>query len=127
MENKSSGALIKTIIFILTIAIACLIFFGLGKENKTDMEIVAFGFVMFAALITYITVLVSGIKSFKKLNGADIISCGVLYLITTVVTNFVFFSSIQDMKSLVIINVIEIIAFLIIFCMVMLRKNNKKN
>jgi hypothetical protein len=122
MDNKSSGSLIKTIIFILTIAIACLIFFGLGKENKSDMELVAFGFLMFSALVTYIMVLIPGFKQFKKLEGSDLIACGVLYLLTTIVTNCFFFDSFNDMKTLVIINVIEIIVFIIIFCGVLLRK-----
>ncbi len=122
MENKSSGALIKTIIFILAIAIACLIFFGLGNEDKSDMEIVAFGFIMFSALMAYVTILVSGIKNFKTINGSDLTACGVLYLIASIVTNWIFFTSMEDMKTLVIINIIEIIAFLIVFCSVMLRK-----
>ena len=122
MENKSSNILIKTIIFILAIAIACLVYFGLGKENKTDMELVAFGFLMFAALVTYITILIPSIKQFKKLEGSDVIACGVLYLIASAITNCVLFNNFEDMKSLVIVNVIEIIIFMIIFCMVMLRK-----
>ena len=122
MEGKNSNILIKTIVFILAIAIACLVFFGLGKENKSDMEIVSFGFIMFGAVVTYITVIISSIRIFKKIEGSDVISCGVLYLIATIITNCAFFSYFEDMKSLIIVNAIEIIVFLIIFCLVMLRK-----
>ena len=37
---KNSNLLIKTIIFILVVALTCLIFFGLGDSNKTDMELI---------------------------------------------------------------------------------------
>ena len=122
--DKNSNILIKTIIFILAVAVACLVFFGLGNEDKTDMEIVAFCFIMFAALVTYITALISGIKKFKKIEGSDVTACGVLYLITSAITNWGFFSYFENMKTLVIVNVIEIIVFMIIFCMVMLRKKH---
>ena len=122
MENKNSNILIKTIIFILAIAVACLIYFGLGKENKTDMELVAFGFIMFGALVAYITILIPSLKQFKKLEGSDVIAGGVLYLLATIITNSLLYDKFQDMKSLVIVNIIEIIVFMIIICSVMLRK-----
>ena len=123
MEGKNSNILIKTFIFILAIAVACLIFFGLGSENKSEMELVSFGFIMFGALVAYITVVISSIKLFKKIEGSDVVACGVLYLITTTITNFAFFSYFEDMKTLIIVNVIEIMIFLIIFSSIMLKKN----
>ncbi len=122
---KSSNLLVKTIIFILAVVLSCLIFFGLGNDNKTDMELFAFGFLMFAELVLYITILIPGIKNLKKLNGADIISCGVLYTITSFITNCGFFSSFDSIKNLVIVNAIEIVIFMIIFCMVLLKKKEK--
>ena len=125
MENKSSNLLVKTIIFILIIGLSCLIFFGLLGDNKTDMQLAAFGFMMFAALVLYISILIPNIKSLKKLEGSDIISCGVLYTLTNVVTNCAFFSSIGSMKTLIIINIIEIMIFLILFCFLLLKKKEK--
>lgn len=122
MESKNSNLLVKTIIFILFVALTCLIFFGLGNEDKTEMQLVAFGFILFAELVTYITVLIPGIKNLKKLVSSDITAWGSLYLITSLITNCACFSKISDIKTLVVINSIEIIIFLILICVILLKK-----
>lgn len=62
MNNKNSNIIVKTIIFILVACLTCLIFFGLNEDTKTEMELIAFGFLMFAELVTYISALIPGIK-----------------------------------------------------------------
>ena len=122
MEKNNSNILIKTIIFISLIAISCLIFFGLGKENKVDTEIVSFGFIMFSALVAYLSIIIPSIMNLKKLSTSDISACGILYLLSSIVANCIFIHNLTIMKTLVIINIIIFIIFLIIFCSVMLRK-----
>ena len=122
MEKNNSNILIKTIIFIALIAISCLVFFGLGKENKVDTEIVSFGFIMFSALAAYLSIIIPSIMNLKKLSTSDISACGVLYLLSSIVANCIFIHNLTKMKTLVIINIIIFIVFLIIFCSIMLRK-----
>lgn len=124
MENNNSNILIKTIIFILAVALSSVLFFGLGDTSKTEMELIAFGFLMFAELVTYITILIPSIKRMKKVTESDLSSVGILYLITSIITNCISFSSIDTIKLLIIINVVEIIVFMMVFCMILLRKNN---
>ena len=124
MKEKSSNSLIKTMIFILTVGLSCIIFFGLMEGKKTEMEYTAFGLVLFALLIVYISVLIAGIKNYKKLNSTDIVSFGILYFLTNIITNIFCFNSISSLKSLILINSIEIIVFMILICIVMLKKKD---
>ena len=122
MEGNNSNILVKTIIFILVAGLSCLLFFGLGNESKTDMELIAFGFLMFSELVTYLGILIPSIKKFKKLEESDTVAFGILYFLTSIITNCIFFNSIDTIKSLIIINTTEIIVFMIILCMLFLKK-----
>ena len=124
MKGKSSNSLIKTMIFILTVGLSCIIFFGLMEGKKTEMEYTAFGLVLFALLIVYISVLIAGIKNYKKLNSTDIVSFGILYFLTNIITNIFCFNSISSLKILILINSIEMIIFMILICIVMLKKKD---
>lgn len=124
MNNNNSNILIKTIIFILVVCLSCILFFGLGEEAKTDMELIAFGFIMFSELIAYITILITSIIKMKKLESSDIVSVGSLYFLACLITNCICFSSIETIKLLIIINTVVVIVFMILFCIVLLRKNN---
>ncbi len=122
MKEKSSNILIKTLIFILTIGLSCIIFFGLMEGNKTEIDYTAFGLILFAELIVYLSIAIAGRKKAGKLNGTDIISFGLLYFITNIITNWFCLSSIGTLRLLIIINSIEIIIFLILMCLVALKK-----
>lgn len=124
MNNKNSNILIKTIIFALVVLLSCLLFFGLNDGLKTNMELIAFGFIMFSELIAYISILITSIIKMKKLESSDLISVGLLYFIASIITNCICFSSIESIKMLVIINSVVIIVFMILFCLVLLRKNS---
>ena len=124
MKEKSSNGLIKTIIFILTVGLSCIIFFGLMEGKKTELEYTAFGLVLFGLLILYVSILIAGIKKEKKLNSSDIVSFGILYFITNIITNIFCFNSISTLKLLILINVIEMFIFMILMCIVMLKKKN---
>ena len=119
---KNSNLLIKTIIFILIVALTCLIFFGLGNSNKTDMELISFGFISFAELVVYLTIVIPSFINLKKLESSDFTAIGVLYFISSIILNIVFLNSFNEAKTLVIYNVIEIIIFLIIFSTLSLRR-----
>ncbi len=125
MNSNNSNTIIKTIIFILVVGLSCLVFFGLNEDKKTDMELIAFGFLMFAELVTYISALIPSLKILKKVESSDIVSCGILYLITSIVINCVCFSSIDSVRYLVIVNIIVIIVYIILFCLTLLRKKEK--
>lgn len=119
---KSSNIFIKTIIFILVVALTSLIFFGLGNSDKTNVELVSFGFITFAELVVYLTLVTPSFINLKKLSSSDFTAIGALYFISSVILNIVFLNEFNDVKTLVIYNVIEIIIFLILFCSLSLRK-----
>ena len=118
--EKSSNSLAKTIVFIIAVAITCLVFFGLGNEDKTDMQLVSFGFLLFAELVVYLSVLLPGVLENKKLSGADVISLAILYAIAVVFLNY--FVVFEEMKHLVIYNIIAILIYLLLFAVILMGK-----
>lgn len=121
MKENNSNILIKTMILVLTIGLSCLIFFGFMEGAKTALEYTAFGLVLFAELVLYISIVASG-SSKRKLNSSDIISFGVIYFIANIITNLFCFKSITSLKYLLLINGVEMIIMMIIICIVMLKK-----
>ena len=118
--EKSSNILLKTIVFVIVVAITCLLFFGLSEGDKTDVQLVSFGFLVFAEFVIYASFLLPNIIGGKKLNSADIISAGVLYGIASFILNYVIV--IGEMRPLIIYNIIAILLYLLIFAAVMLMK-----
>lgn len=112
--------LIKTIMFIIVTAITCLVFFGLCSDEKTDLELVSFGFLLFAELVVYLSIIIPGMVDSKNVTGADIVSIGVLYALTVVILNYHF--SFTEMRPLIIYNVIAILIYLLVFSSVLLMK-----
>lgn len=123
-EKRGSNYLIKTIIFIVIAALTCLLFFGLGSENKEDLELVSFGFLMFAEVVVYVSALLPGLIGTTNLTDADVISLGGLYAITSLLINFII--KITPMRTLIVINVAAILVYVILFFIVLLNKKKKK-
>lgn len=123
-EKRGSNYLIKTIIFIVIAALTCLLFFGLGSEKKEDLELVSFGFLMFAEVVVYVSALLPGLIGTTNLSDADVISLGGLYAITSLLINFII--KITPMRTLIVINVAAILVYVILFFIVLLNKKKKK-
>lgn len=123
-EKRGSNYLIKTIIFIVIAALTCLLFFGLGSEKKKDLELVSFGFLMFAEVVVYVSALLPGLIGTTNLSDADVISLGGLYAITSLLINFII--KITPMRTLIVINVAAILIYVILFFIVLLNKKKKK-
>ena len=121
--EKSSNSLVKTVIFILVAGITCLSFFGLGDQDKTDMELVSFGFLMFAELVVYLSILILGMVNSRNLSGADVISLSILYLISNIIINY--FMLFEEMRTLIVFNVLAILIYLLLFAVVLLMKKAK--
>lgn len=123
-EKRGSNYLIKTIIFVVIASLTCLLFFGLGSENKEDLELVSFGFLMFAEVVVYVSALLPGLIGTTNLSDADVISLGGLYAITSLLINFII--EITPMRTLIVINVAAILVYVILFFIVLLNKKKKK-
>ena len=124
-KENSSNAMLKTIIFIIVAALTCLLFFGLGSEEKTSIQYIAFGFFMFAELAIYCSAVFAGSFGSANLTGADVISAGVLYLIANVLINFVFVNSITTERTLIVYNCAAILAYMLIVAIVVFTKKKK--
>lgn len=120
--QKNSNVLIKTIIFVIVAALSCLLFFGLGEEDKTSIQYIAFGFFMFSEVVIFISAILAGSIGSQKLTGADIISAGVLYLIANVLINFVVVNSITTNRTLIVYNCAAILAYMLIVAIVVFTK-----
>ncbi len=127
MENNKRGSnyLVKTIIFVVIAALTCLLFFGLGSEDKTDLELVGFGFLMFAELVIFLSTILPGLIGTTNLTDADVISLGILYAIAAVVINFVL--SLTTMRTLIVFNIAAILVYIILFLIVFMNKKKTNN
>jgi hypothetical protein len=124
-NKRGSNYLIKTIIFVVAVALTCLLFFGLGSENKTDLELVGFGFLMFAELVIFLSTILPGLIGTTNLSDADVISLGILYAIAAIVINFVL--SITTMRTLIVFNIAAILVYIILFLIVFMNKKKTNN
>ena len=122
MENNKRGSnyLIKTIIFVIIIALTCLLFFGLGNENKTDLELTGFGFLIGAEVVIMLSTILPGLIGTTNLSDADVISLGVLYGIASVIINIIL--KLETMRTLIVLNIAAILVYLILFFVVLMNK-----
>ncbi len=122
MENNKRGSnyLIKTIIFVIIIALTCLLFFGLGNENKTDLELTGFGFLIGAEVVIMLSTILPGLIGTTNLSDADVISLGVLYGIASVIINIIL--KLETMRTLIVLNIAAILVYLILFFIVLMNK-----
>ena len=112
-----SNWLFSTIAFVLVVALTCLLFFGLGPEDKTDIQLVAFGFILGAEAVIYLSVLIAG---FMRSKNGDVIAAGVLYAIASFVINYVL--DITTIKTLVVFNISLIIVYLLLLSVLLIPK-----
>lgn len=119
--KKKSNLLTKVLIFVIIAAISCLFFFGLSDAPKTDMELVSFGFLMFAELVICLGVVVSDVLKLKKLNGADIVSAGILYAVFVIIINYVI--PFLNMRYLLVYNIAAILGYALLLLVVSLNKS----
>lgn len=122
MKNNSNG-LVKTISFVIIVAIISLLYFGIGGTDRTSIEIVSFSFVILALFLLYLSTLLSNTIRKHKKDSGDVTSIAALYLIANVILNFIL--KIAILKDLVIWNIILILIFLLLFMVVVFAK--KKN
>ena len=120
MKKKSNNTLIKVLVFVIIAALSCLFFFGLGDADKTDMQLVRFGFLMFAELVVCLSVVFSGTINTKKLDGSDIVSVGGLYGLAVVIVNYVI--PFVNMRPLVVFNIAAILVYALLLLVVTLNK-----
>lgn len=101
-----SNWVVKTIIFVLVVALYCLFFFGFGDTSRTDIEWANFGFKVFAIFAVYLASLIPTMVELKKMKISDFISIAVIYAIITFVINSLPFS---EFKPLLIYNIATIL------------------
>lgn len=112
-----SNWLLSTVAFVIIVALTCLLFFGLGSDSKTELQLVSFGFFVGAEVVIYLSVLIGG---FVKERNADIISAGILFGIASYLINYVF--AIDTTKTLVIINIAAILVYMLLLAVLFIPK-----
>jgi hypothetical protein len=117
-NTKSGNYLVKTIIFLLVIGLSCLLFFGLGNEEKTTHELISFGILAFSEFLVYISIIISNIQ---KNDSMDLFFASTLYAVASTILNYVVKLAVT--KELIIWNVAIFMVYLIIVVAVMAKKN----
>ena len=90
------------------------VFFGLAEGDKTDLELVSFGFLIGSITVIYLSILIAG---FIKNKNSDVIATGCAYAVFSYLVNYVF--NISTMKTLIIYNIAAIILYLLLVTIVL--------
>ena len=116
--KEKNNYLVKSIIFILVIAISCLLFFGLGSATKTTNQLISFGVLVFSEVLIFASIIIS---SLKKDKSSDLLSLSILYTLATLILNYLIKISVT--KDLIIWNIVLFLIYLIIGLSLVSRKN----
>ena len=119
--KKDNNLLVKTIVFILVLALTFLVFFGLGNEHKEINELVSFFIVVFAELLIYLSTIIS---TLLKKNPIDALSASCLYALGALIINYLI--KINTLKELIVYNIALFIVYLIVLVIVLFTKKKKK-
>lgn len=115
--EKDNNMIVKTVVFLLVAGLTSLLFFGLGVEEKTQLELISYGVLMFSEFLIYISIIISDKQGNKSM---DLFYASVLYAIAAVVLNYVF--KLTIVKQLVIWNVAVFMVYLIVVVIVTTKK-----
>jgi len=115
--KEKNNYLVKSIIFILVIAISCLLFFGLGNATKSTNELISFGILVFSEVLIFASIIIS---SLKKDKSGDLLSLSILYTLATLILNYLIKISVT--KDLIIWNIVLFLIYLIIGLSLVSRK-----
>lgn len=117
MEDKNKNYIVKTIVFLLIVGLTCLLFFGLGNEEKTTNELIAFGILVFSEVLVFGSIVVCNLLN---KSPDDALAASALYALATIILNFIVNLTIT--KDLIIWNIVVFIVYLIILLLVATRK-----
>lgn len=115
--EKDNNMVVKTVVFLLVAGLTSLLFFGLGTEEKTQLELISYGVLMFSEFLIYISIIISNKQGNKSM---DLFYASVLYAIAAVILNYVF--KLTIVKQLVIWNIAIFMVYLIIVVIVTTKK-----
>ena len=115
--EKDNNMIVKTVVFLLVAGLTSLLFFGLGAEEKTQLESISYGVLMFSEFLIYISIIISNKQGNKSM---DLFYASVLYAIAAVILNYVF--KLTIVKQLVIWNIAIFMVYLIIVVIVTTKK-----
>jgi len=121
MENKNTkngNYLVKTILFLLVVGLSCLLFFGLGNQEKTTQELISFGIFVGSEFLIFISIIISNIQNDDNM---DLFFASLLYTFASTILNYVIRLSV--IKDLIIWNIAVFMIYLIIVVAVISRKN----
>lgn len=118
MENKNGNYLAKTILFLLVVGLSCLLFFGLGSQEKTTHELISFGILIGSEFLIFISIIISNIQ---KDDNMDLFFASLLYTFASTILNYVIKLSV--IKNLIIWNIAVFMVYLIIVVAISSKKN----
>lgn len=115
--KKDNSIIVKTIVFILVVALTFLVFFGLGSDKKAEMELISFFIVVFAELLIFLSTV---IPTILNKDPMDALSASSLYAVGAIILNYIV--KLSTIKELIIWNVALFIVYLIVLVIVLFRK-----
>ncbi len=112
MKNKKNIILLVALVLVITFS--TLLFFGIGNNEKSSIEIWSFIFIIMAELIFYCNALILLSKKTNTFLKAGFSSTSFLYLVCTIFINTIFLSIFKTLKNLLITNFCILIAYFLI-------------
>lgn len=123
-KNKK---IILTIALLIIIALSFLIFFGVGRNEKNNIETASFIFIILDELITYGIILWTTSKKNNAFSVAGLISITVIYLIISLIFNSLLIGIFNSLKNSLIFNFSAILVYLLIVTIIFLFKKEEEH
>ena len=111
---KNNRNIILLIALLLVITFSTLLFFGMGSNEKSSIQICSFVFIIISEIITFGMALILMSTKTNTFLKAGFSSATVLYLVSAILINTIFLNLFATFKGILLTNFCLLIAYLFI-------------
>ena len=122
---KEKRNLILIVALFIVIAFTLLLFFGVGNNEKTGIQICGIIFTIITELIVFGNILFINNKKLNTFMIAGLSSTSFLYAICSIIFNSILFGVFKTIKSILIFNFALLLVYLFIDTMIFLFKKEE--
>ena len=121
-KNKK---IILTIALLIIVALSFLLFFGIGENKKSDIQIASFIFIVLDELITYGIILGTTNKKNNAFSISGLVSITVIYLIISLIFNGLLIGIFNSLRNILVFNFSAILIYALIIAVIFLAKKEE--
>lgn len=114
-----------TAALVIMITLSFLLFFGIGKVEKTEEQILRFVFIILDEVIVYGIILWATREKCNAFSNAGVISTTVIYTMISLIFNLLLTGIIKTVKNILIFNFSILLLFAFIVTIVILLKKGE--